>query len=173
MCPSHPNPLYPFLDGHQQFSLYCIHRKATLKVDPHFSVKWDNSNYFGGVFNLMKILLSNSQKTAKNTNSTCITCTIVALELEFFSKPVCVDQKDECKSSSRAVSYIFQNIEILILVTFHWRCVYILNAKNLAPLSFSIFFLVQNWFLQILVLFRWCARVERLFLSGTQYLRDK
>ena len=61
-------------------------------------------------------------KTAKTTNSTCITCTIVpGLRELFFSSPnqSTVDQKHEHKSSRRAVLYIFQNIEIWILVTFH------------------------------------------------------
>ena len=60
-------------------------------------------------------------KTAKNTNSTCITCTIVPglVILVFSPNQSAVDQKHECISSRRAVSYIFQNFEIFKLVTFH------------------------------------------------------
>ena len=60
-------------------------------------------------------------KTAKNTNSTCITCTIVPglVELVFSPNQSAVDQKHDCKSSGRDVLYIFQNIEILVLVNFH------------------------------------------------------
>ena len=61
-------------------------------------------------------------KTAKTINSTCITCTIVPglVELFFFSpNQSAIEQKHEWKSSCQSILYIFQNIEIWILVTFH------------------------------------------------------
>ena len=60
-------------------------------------------------------------KTAKNTNSKCVTCTIVPVIVElvfFFLNQSAVYQKHYCKCGRRAVFNIFQNIEILILVTF-------------------------------------------------------
>ena len=60
-------------------------------------------------------------KTAKKIKCTCITCTIVPGLVDCFisSNHFVVDQKHERNSSQRAVLYIFQNIEISMLVTFH------------------------------------------------------
>ena len=106
---------------------------ATLTVGPHFFL-------FNGVIQTILVafslktfractdMLSNQNdavkfsKTAKDANSTCITCTIVpehSWNWYFSPHQSAVDQKHECKSSRRAVLYIFQNVDILILVTFH------------------------------------------------------
>ena len=59
-------------------------------------------------------------KTAKNIKCTYIMHTIVSGLVCFISpNKLVVDQKHEGDSSQRAVLYIFQNIEISILVTFH------------------------------------------------------
>ena len=65
-------------------------------------------------------------KTAKNLKYTCITCTIVQGSCNCFisQNQLVVDQKHERSSRQRAALYIFRNIEISILVTFHWRWVY-------------------------------------------------
>ena len=60
-------------------------------------------------------------KTAKNIKWTCITCTIVQGSCNCFisHSQLVVDHKHERSSSQRVVLYIFRNIEISILVTFH------------------------------------------------------
>ena len=60
-------------------------------------------------------------KTAENIKCMCITCTIVPGLCNCFIYPnqLVVDQKHERNSSQRALLYIFRNIEILTLVTFH------------------------------------------------------
>ena len=78
----------------QSFGATC-----TLKFDPHFSVKWDNSNHFAGVLMACTCMLSyendtfkfSKKNTAKITNNMCITCTIVPglVELVLVYKPGC------------------------------------------------------------------------------------
>ena len=60
-------------------------------------------------------------KAAKNIKCTCIMCTIVPGLVYCFISPnqLVVDQKQEGNSCQRAVLYIFRNIEISRLVTFH------------------------------------------------------
>ena len=60
-------------------------------------------------------------KTVKNIKCTCNTCTLVPGLMEHFisRNQFVVDQKHERNSSQRAVFYIFQNIEISMLVIFH------------------------------------------------------
>ena len=60
-------------------------------------------------------------KTGKNIKCTCIMCTIVPGSCNCFISPnqLVVDQKHGRNNSQRAVLYIFRNIEISILVTFH------------------------------------------------------
>ena len=92
-CPSHPNVLY-------HFPLYCIGKFIVLVLPERliliFSVYWDNSTHFGRIplktSRTCTDILSYENdaikvsKTAKNTNSTCITCTIVPglMALVFF-----------------------------------------------------------------------------------------